>query len=96
MTHRMQNARNVVGTPWWLRLCLYVVVAIGGLIATALGLVEPADVDNWLAQAVSLGALIGGGMAAVHVEKPARETASDESALLDGFTAYPQEVHGAQ
>lgn len=96
MTHRMQNARNVVATPWWLRLCLYVVVAIGGLIATALGLVEPADVDNWLAQVVSFGALIGGGMAAVNVEKPAREAAPDEGALLDGFTAYPQEVHGAQ
>lgn len=96
MTHRMQNARNVVATPWWLRLCLYVVVAIGGLIATALGLVEPADVDNWLAQVVSVGALIGGGMAAVNVEKPAREAAPDEGALLDGFTAYPQEVHGAQ
>lgn len=96
MTHRMQDVRTVVGTPWWLRLCLYVVVAIGGLIATALGLVEPADVDNWLAQVVSLGALIGGGMAAVHVEKPAPEAAPDESALLDGFTAYPQEVHGAQ
>lgn len=96
MTHRMQNARNVVATPWWLRLCLYVVVAIGGLIATALGLVEPADVDNWLAQVVSLGALIGGGMAAVHVEKPTRDTTPAESALLDGFTAYPQEVHGAQ
>lgn len=96
MTHRMQNARNVVGTPWWLRLCLYVVVATGGLIATALGLVEPADVDNWLTQVVSLGALISGGMAAVHVEKPTRETAPDERALLDGFTAYPQEVHGAQ
>ena len=72
------------------------IVAGVATLATALGLVEPADVDNWLAQVVSLGALIGGGMAAVHVEKPARETAPDENTLLDGFTAYPQEVHGAQ
>ena len=35
-------------------------------------------------------------MAAVHVEKPTSEAAPGEGALLDGFTAYPQEVHGAQ
>lgn len=48
----MKNARAVVATPWWVRLATYVIVAIIGLVATALGVAQPDQVDQWLGQVV--------------------------------------------
>lgn len=101
MTHRVENSkpRAVVATPWWVRLATYVTVAIIGLVATALGIAQPDDVDQWLGQVGSLAALIGGLLAAAHTGKASDETPAEEIARLnpaggvpDGFTAYPDEV----
>ena len=77
MTHRISPAakpRAVVATPWWIRLAVYTLVAIVGLVLTVLGIAEPAQVDSWLGQTGSIAALIGGMLAMVHTGR-----ASDES-----------------
>ena len=93
--------RAVIGTPWFVRLSVYVVVAVVGLVLTVLGFATPSDVDSWLGQVGSLAALVGGLLAAANTgresdEKPVgvevpvalRVDGMDESA----FTAYPHEV----
>lgn len=79
----MKNARAVVATPWWVRLATYVTVAIIGLVATALGVAQPDQVDQWLGQVGSLAALIGGLMAAVHTGRASDETPAQEMARLN-------------
>lgn len=102
MTHRVsRNApkpRAVIGTPWFIRKAVYAVVTIIGLAAVVLGWAQPDQVDQWVAQAGSLAAIIGGGMAAMNTgwesdEKPVGTTAAPTPSF-DGFTAYPQEVTG--
>ena len=108
MTHRniAPKPRAVIGTPWFIRKVIYVVTAIVGLVAVALGFVQPGQVDQWLTQAGSLAAVIGGLMAAMNtgwesdekpvgvpVPAPAPKPAPAE--VYDGFTAYPDEVHHA-
>lgn len=82
----MKNARAVVATPWWVRLATYVTVAIIGLVATALGVAQPDQVDQWLTQVGSLAALIGGLMAAVHTGRASDETPAQEMARLNPVT----------
>lgn len=99
MSHRIVGTapkpRAVIGTPWFIRKAVYAVVTIIGLVAVVLGWVQPDQVDQWVAQAGSLAAIIGGGMAAINTgwesdEKPVAVEVAAPS--LDGFTAYPQEV----
>ena len=56
----------VVGTPWWIRLAIYVSVATIGLVMTVLGMAQPEQVDGWLTQSGSIAALIGGLLAAAN------------------------------
>lgn len=114
MTHRKPRTapkpRAVIGTPWFIRKAVYVIVTIVGLVCVLLGVVQPDQVDNWVAQASMiaaqlgpLAAVIGGGMAAMNTgwesdEKPVGVDAAAAPAprpTYDGFTAYPQEVHRA-
>lgn len=111
MTHRLNKApspRSVIGTPWFLRKAVYVVVTIVGLVAVVFGWAEPDQVDGWssqlstvLAQLGPLAAIIGGLVAGVHTgpasdKSPAEEIADNLPAapapVHDGFTAYPDEV----
>lgn len=57
---------RIVGTPWFIRLGLYVIVAIVGLVLTVLGMANPDQVDGWLQQAGSLAAIVGGLFAAAN------------------------------
>lgn len=106
MTHRVsRNApkpRAVIGTPWWLRLLIYVIVAVVGLVLTAMGIVRPEQVDSWLGQVGSLAALVGGLLASANTGRasdlsPAEEIAANAAPAptVDGFTAYPDEVRYA-
>lgn len=112
MTHRKINApkpRAVIGTPWVVRKAVYLVATLVGLAAVVLGWAQPDQVDQWVAQAGSLAAIIGGGMAAMNTgwesdEKPvgvdvaavpAPASVHEPEPVYDGFTAYPQEVHRA-
>lgn len=111
MTHRVsRNApkpRAVIGTPWVVRKAIYLVATLVGLAAVVLGWAQPDQVDQWVAQAGSLAAIIGGGMAAMNTgwesdEKPvgvdvapAPAPTPEPQPVYDGFTAYPQEVHRA-
>lgn len=72
----MTNApkpRAVIGTPWWIRLAIYVAVAGTGLVLTVLGIAQPEEVDSWLAQTGSLAAMIGGLIAAVNTGRESDE-----------------------
>ena len=72
----MPNApkpRAVIGTPWWIRLAIYVIVAVTGLVLTVLGIAQPEQVDSWLAQTGSLAAMIGGLLAAVNTGRESDE-----------------------
>lgn len=108
MTHRKIQSpkpRAVIGTPWFIRKAIYAVVTIVGLVAVVLGWAQPDQVDQWVAQAGSLAAIIGGGMAAMNTgresdEKPvgvdvATAPTPEPRPVYDGFTAYPEEVHRA-
>ena len=88
----MKNTRAVVATPWWVRLATYVIVAIIGLVATALGVVQPDQVDQWLGQVGSLAALIGGLMAATHTGRASDETPAQEMARLNPIVEEPAPV----
>lgn len=105
MTHRRTRApkpRAVIGTPWFIRKAVYAVATLVGLAAVVLGWVQPDQVDQWVAQAGSLAAIIGGGMAAINTgwesdEKPVGVDvvpvpAPTPAPVHDGFTAYPDEV----
>ena len=52
--------------PWWLRLAIYVVVAVTGLALTAMGFADSAQVDSWLEQVGPIAATIGGLLAAIN------------------------------
>ena len=65
--------RAVIGSPWWLRLALYVLVAVVGLVLTVLGLAQPEQVDAWLGQVGSVAALIGGLLAAANTGRESDE-----------------------
>lgn len=109
MTHRLSGnvpkPRAVIGTPWFIRKAIYAVATIIGLAAVVLGWAQPDQVDQWVTQAGSLAAIIGGGMAAMNTgwesdEKPvgvdtAPAPAYAPRSALDGFTAYPNEVRHA-
>lgn len=72
----MANApkpRAVIGTPWWIRLAIYVAVAGTGLVLTVLGIAQPEEVDSWLGQTGSLAAMIGGLIAAVNTGRESDE-----------------------
>ena len=94
MIHRTTSTpRAVIGTPWWVRLAVYVVVATVGLVLTALGIVRPEQVDSWLGQVGSLAALIGGLLAAANTGpasdmSPAEEIAANKPANSTTFSAY--------
>ena len=111
MTHRniAPKPRAVIGTPWFIRKVIYVVTAIVGLVAVALGFVQPGQVDQWLAQIPAIAAVIGGLMGAMNTgresdEKPVgvpmpvpHEVPEPTPArVYDEFTAYPYEVHDAR
>ena len=91
----MANApkpRAVIGTPWWIRLAIYVVVAGTGLVLTVLGIAQPEEVDSWLAQTGSLAAMIGGLIAAVNTGRE-----SDEAPLrVEVPTPVPVAVPATQ
>lgn len=101
MTHRIPaqapKPRAVIGTPWFVRKAVYVAVTIVGLVAVVFGWVQPDQVDQWLTQAGSLAAIIGGGMAAMNTgwESDEKPVAVEAPAPLGAFTAYPHEVHNA-
>lgn len=65
--------RAVIGTPWFVRLALYVLVALVGLVLTVLGIAQPEQVDSWLGQTGSIAALIGGLLAAANTGKESDE-----------------------
>lgn len=83
--------RAVIGTPWWIRLAIYVVVAVAGLVLTVLGVAQPEQVDSWLGQTGSIAALVGGLLAAVNTgresdEKPVSVAVPDNPAQLIDHT----------
>lgn len=65
----MKEKITVVGTPWFIRLGVYVVVALTGLVLTVVGMVNPDTVNGWLDNTGSLAALIGGLLAAANTGK---------------------------
>ena len=71
--HSSPKPRAVIGTPWWIRLAIYVAVAVVGLVLTVLGAVQPEQVDAWLGQVGSVAALIGGLLAAVNTGRESDE-----------------------
>lgn len=79
--------RAVIGTPWFIRLGLYVVVAIVGLVLTVLGIAQPEQVDSWLGQVGSVAALIGGLLAAANTGRE-----SDEKPIAVEVPAQHQSV----
>lgn len=74
----MKKGRAVVGTPWWVRLAIYVIVGIVGLVGTVTGFVTTEQVDTWLGQVGSIAALIGGVVAAVFTGRASDETPAEE------------------
>lgn len=111
MTHHLKSApkpRAVIGSPWYIRKTVYVVVTIVGLVAVAFGWAQPDQVDGWVSQASTilsqigpLAAVIGGLVAGVHTgpasdKSPAEEIADNLPAAPVQpevtFTAYPDEV----
>lgn len=104
MTHRAETTtpRAVIGSPWWIRKAVYVIVTIIGLVAVVLGWATPGDVDNWLHQASliaaqlgPLAAVIGGGMAAMNTgaasdKSPAQEIADNTTTTAPALTVAPQ------
>ena len=99
MTNINQRApRAVIGTPWFIRKAIYLVVTVVGLVAVVLGWVTPGDVDMWLSQAGSLAAVVGGGMAAVSTgrasdKSPAEEIADNAAATAPAYVSpQPQRV----
>lgn len=105
MTHRANTTtpRAVIGTPWFIRKAVYVIVTIIGLVCVLLGVAQPDQVDGWLdqvsliaAQLGPLAAVIGGGMAAMNTgaasdKSPAQEIA-DNAAAPVGYVASSQTV----
>ena len=95
MTNK-QTPRAVIGTPWFIRKAIYLVVTVVGLVAVVLGWVTPGDVDAWLTQVGSLAAVVGGGMAAMNTgrasdKSPAQEIADNAAASTTAY-AVPQPV----
>lgn len=93
MSHPAPKPRAVIGTPWWIRLAIYVTVGAVGLVLTVLGLVDTATVDSWLGQVGSVAALIGGLVAAVNTGRESDEKPVGlVGAPTDGtqFSAYEQ------
>ena len=72
-TNPAPKPRAVIGTPWWIRLAVYVVVAAVGLALVAFGIASPEQVDGWLGQTGGLAALIGGALAAVNTGRESDE-----------------------
>lgn len=68
MMSRTRNIDTVV-LPWFIRLGLYVVIAIVGAVGVARGWVDQATVDGWLDQSGYLAALIGGVVASLNVTR---------------------------
>lgn len=106
MTHRVDTTtpRAVIGTPWFIRKTIYVVVTIIGLVCVLLGVAQPDQVDGWLdqvsliaAQLGPLAAVIGGGMAAMNTgaasdKSPAQEIADNAAPSTPALAAAPQTV----
>lgn len=106
MTHRVNTTtpRAVIGTPWFIRKAVYVIVTIIGLVCVLLGVAQPDQVDTWLHQASliaeqlgPLAAVIGGGMAAMNTgrasdKSPAEEIADNATTTAPALTAAPQTV----
>lgn len=84
--------RAVIGTPWFLRKAIYLIVTLIGLVAVVMGWVAPGDVDEWLTQVGSLAAVVGGGMAAMNTGKASDETPAEEIARTNPETAAPVET----
>ncbi|PFG27388.1 hypothetical protein [Corynebacterium renale] len=88
---RAPKPRAVIGTPWWIRLAIYVAVAVVGLVLTVFGIVQPEQVDSWLGQTGGLAALIGGLIAAVNTGKE-----SDEAPVGVPLSEFPAPEHHAE
>lgn len=73
--------RAVIGTPWFIRKTIYLIVTLVGLVAVVLGWVTPGDVDVWLTQVGSLAAVVGGGMAAMNTGRASDQTPAEEIAV---------------
>lgn len=102
MSHRLivTKPRTPLGSPWVIRKTIYAVVTLIGVAAVVLGWVQPDQVDQWVAQAGSLAAIIGGGLATLNTN----QTSDDYSLIAQApatpptggtYTAYPHEVHNA-
>lgn len=76
----MTRKRNVdvVATPWFIRLGLYILIGAIGLVLSFLGIVAPEQVDTWLGQVGNLAALVGGLLAAVNVTRDSKDSDDDE------------------
>lgn len=72
---RTRNA-DVVQTPWFIRIGIYIVVAVIGLALTIMGYVDPGQVDSWLGQVGNIAAVVGGLLAAVNVNKDVKKPES--------------------
>lgn len=88
--------RAVIGTPWFIRKAVYLIVTLVGLVAVIFGWVTPGDVDMWLTQVGSLAAVVGGGMAAMNTgrasdKSPAQEIADNTTTAGPAY-AVPQPV----
>lgn len=94
MTNRIvkPKPRAIVATPWFIRKTFYLVVGVVGLISVAFGIASPDQVDNWLAQAASLGATLGGFYAGVNTGRASDETPAQEAARLAPQVAPVQQV----
>lgn len=81
---KTHSARAVVATPWWIRTAIYILVAIAGLVATAVGWVTPDVADGWQTHVPGIAAMIGGLVAALHTGRASDETPAEEIARRTG------------
>ena len=86
MTHRAETTtpRAVIGTPWFIRKAVYVIVTIIGLVCVLLGVVQPDQVDSWLHQVAAMST----GEASD--KSPAQEIADKATTAAPTLTATPQ------
>ena len=75
MANKVVKGKEVIRTPWFVRLAIYVVIAVVGLVLTVMGFTNPEMVDAWLGQTGSIAALVGGLLAAVNTNRGSDEVA---------------------
>lgn len=73
-----KRTSDVVTTPWFIRLAIYILVAGAGLAGVITGWTTPEAVDGWLSQVGSVSALVGGLLASLNVTRDTKENGEGE------------------